>query len=183
MKKRLLAPMAVIASLCLALLTACGGPSTEDLIRTDLTDQFDAVKSGDEDMLKEIEDASGDDFADLGIDSDDFATAYLDGFDYSIGDITVDDSTATAQVTVSCKSMKDIMEQFQAQFTQEVASSDLSTMTEDGLYARAGEILLDVTKNAEVKDTDCTFTYEKGDDGAWTATSDASTEMMNAMMA
>ena len=182
MKKKLLVPVVALVAVCLAFLTACGGPSAEDLIREDLTTQFEQVKSGDDELMESIESSAGEDFETLGIDASEFASSYLEGFDYSIDDITVDDATAVATVTVKCKSFADIIGDFQTQLYDALDTLDPATATEDDLYKLAGELLMDATNNAEVKETECEFTYERDDEGTWSATEDASTELTNALL-
>ncbi|MFR7670288.1 MAG: hypothetical protein ACLU0O_05880 [Collinsella sp.] len=59
--------MAVLVA-CVVVLSGCGGPSIEELITEDLTTQFDEVKNGGDDFLSGLEEASGDEFEQLGID-------------------------------------------------------------------------------------------------------------------
>ena len=40
---------------------------------------------------------------------------------------------------------------------------------------------MDAVKNAEPAETECTFLYEKDDEGSWSATEDTETEILNAM--
>ena len=148
-KKFTVALMALFAA-CLLVLSGCGGPSVEELIREDLTTQFDEVKSGEEDFIEGLEESAGDSFDQLGIDASAFAQAYLDGFDYSIDEIVVEDTTATATVTLKVKSMGDIVNEFNLQFADYMSTVDLSTITEDDLYAAAGQMMLDITNGAEL---------------------------------
>ena len=155
-KKLLLAPLMAVLVACVVVLSGCGGPSVEELITEDLTTQFDEVKNGVDDFLPGLEEASGDEFEQLGIDPKEYAKSYLEGFDYKIGDVTVDEDkgTATTDVTITCMSM----------------------------YKMAGQVMVDVTKAAKTKDTKVTFKYTANDDGEWSADDSATTEMMNAMM-
>lgn len=184
MKKRLFAiPLMAIAAVCMVLLGACGGPSVEDLIRDDLTEQFDALKNGDDEFIDALEDSAGSEFETLGIDPAEYASAYLEGFDYEIGDITVEDSTATAHVTLTLKSMNTIINDFSTQFQEEIeAIDDPTSITEEDLYKRAGEIMVEVTKNTEPKTVECDFTYSKDSDNVWSADDAAGNELMNAML-
>ena len=90
-KKLLLAPLMAALVACVVLLSGCGGPSVEELITNDLTSQFDEIKNGGDDFLAGLEEASGDEFEQLGIDPKEYAKSYLEGFDYKIGDVTVDE--------------------------------------------------------------------------------------------
>ncbi len=184
MRKRLLAPLIAFAALCLVALAACGGPSVEDMIREDLTSQLDVIKAGGDEFVEEIEASAGDDFASLGVDTAEFTKAYLDGFDYSIDEVTVEDDTATAKVTITCKSLTDIMSQFQTDFYAQLETVDTATLADqDALMKLAGQSLMSVTEAAEPKTTECTFTYTNDGEGTWSADESASTELLNAMTA
>ena len=182
-KKLLLAPLMAALVACVVLLSGCGGPSVEELITNDLTSQFDEIKNGGDDFLSGLEEASGDEFEQLGIDPKEYAKSYLEGFDYKIGDVTVDEDkgTATAEVTITCKSMNKIVEDFATQYQEKVAAFD-ELPSEDDLYKMAGQVMVDVTKAAKTKDTKVTFKYSANEDNEWSADDSATTEMMNAMM-
>ena len=182
-KKLLLAPLMAALVACVVLLSGCGGPSVEEFITNDLTSQFDEIKNGGDDFLSGLEEASGDEFEQLGIDPKEYAKSYLEGFDYKIGDVTVDEDkgTATAEVTITCKSMNKIVEDFATQYQEKVAAFD-ELPSEDDLYKMAGQVMVDVTKAAKTKDTKVTFKYSANEDNEWSADDSATTEMMNAMM-
>lgn len=182
-KKLLLAPLMAALVACVVLLSGCGGPSVEELISNDLTSQFDEIKNGGDDFLSGLEEASGDEFEQLGIDPKEYAKSYLEGFDYKIGDVTVDEDkgTATAEVTITCKSMNKIVEDFATQYQEKIAALD-TMPSEDDLYKMAGQVMVDVTKAAKTKDTKVTFKYSANEDNEWSADDSATTEMMNAMM-
>ena len=182
-KKLLLAPLMAALVACVVLLSGCGGPSVEELITNDLTSQFDEIKNGGDDFLSGLEEASGDEFEQLGIDPKEYAKSYLEGFDYKIGDVTVDEDkgTATAEVTITCKSMNKIVEDFATQYQEKIAALDTMPSEED-LYKMAGQVMVDVTKAAKTKDTKVTFKYSAHEDNEWSADDSATTEMMNAMM-
>ena len=182
-KKLLLAPLMAALVACVVLLSGCGGPSVEELITNDLTSQFDEIKNGGDDFLSGLEEASGDEFEQLGIDPKEYAKSYLEGFDYKIGDVTVDEDkgTATAEVTITCKSMNKIVEDFATQYQEKIAALD-TMPSEDDLYKMAGQVMVDVTKAAKTKDTKVTFKYSANEDNEWFADDSATTEMMNAMM-
>lgn len=183
MKKKVLVPLAMIVVCCLAMLAGCG-PSTEDMIRNDLTSQFDDIKNDSSDIADEVAESAGEDFATIGVDAKAFATAYLEGFDYAINDVTVDGDTATADVTVTCKSLNSILNAFQTSFAAKLNSYDAESLpTEDELNQLAGQLLMEATEAAEPRETACSFTYTKDDDGTWEADESASSAMLNAMMA
>ena len=92
-----------------------------------------------------------------------------------------DKGTATAEVTITCKSMNQIQGDFATKYQEKVAALDGSP-SEDELYKMAGQVMLDVTKAAKPKDTKVTFKYSANEDNEWSADDSATTEMMNAMM-
>lgn len=97
--------------------------------------------------------------------------------------MTVDEDkgVATAEVSITCKSMNKIVEDFSTQYQEKVAALD-TVPSDDELYKMAGQVMVDVTKAAKTKDTKVTFKYSCNDDGEWSADDSATNEMMNAMM-
>ena len=182
-KKLLLAPLMAVLVACVVVLSGCGGPSVEELITEDLTTQFDEVKNGGDDFLSGLEEASGDEFEQLGIDPKEYAKTYLEGFDYKIGDVTVDEDkgVATAEVSITCKSMNKIVEDFSTQYQEKVAALD-TVPSDDELYKMAGQVMVDVTKATEPRKTTVIFKYTCNDDGEWSADDSVNSEMMDAML-
>ena len=130
MKKRiLLAPVVAIACMLTLVLGGCGGASAEDLIRENLESYMGEVDVADEAFVEGLESSAGEDLDQLGITADEFAAAYLDGFGYEIGDITVDGDTATAELTITIKSYTDIMTTFQNDFYDWAYSVDPNTLS------------------------------------------------------
>lgn len=184
--KKLSAVVAVFAfALSLVGLTGCqSGPSVEELIREDITTEFDSVTAEDSDFIEGIVESAGDDFETLGIDPKEFASAFLDGFSYKIDGIDVDEEngTAVAKVTMTCKSMGDILTEFQTVFSEKANEIDLTTATQDDLYKMGGEVMMGSTENAEPKENELELGYSKDDEGAWNIDDDASTELMTAFL-
>lgn len=182
MKKKVIVPTMALFAACLLVLTGCS-PSAEQLIREDLEAQFSEVSADSEEMLEELESSVGENFDSLGIDTKEFMTTYLDGFGYTINEITVEDKTANANVTVTAKSMGDIVNEFQLQFTEYLSGIDLTTISgEDELFQQAGQILLEVAQGVEPQEIDCSFAYSQDDEGVWSADESAASELTNALM-
>ena len=148
--------MAVLVA-CVVVLSGCGGLSVEELITEDLTTQFDEVKNGGDDFLSGLEEASGDEFEQLGIDPKEYAKTYLEGFDYKI------------------------VEDFSTQYQEKVAALD-TVPSDDELYKMAGQVMVDVTKATEPRKTTVIFKYTCNDDGEWSADDSVNSEMMDAML-
>lgn len=183
MKKRFVLVTCLMAAfIAVIALAGCGGPSVEELIRDDLTEGLDAIKSGDdEDILTGIEEGADGAFDELKIDSKEWLKAFTKDFDYKIGDITVDEQkgTAKAKVTITSKNMADVVTAFQTSFASELANMDPAT-TEDELYAKAGELFMKETEDAPTKETSCTFEYKRDGD-TWDASSSIDEELGRAL--
>ncbi len=179
MKNRVLKVLACSIAAVLALgaglaLGACSGPSPEELIREDLTANLDRVKELDDATVEELVGSMGTiGLEDYGIEASDVVTSLLDGFDYTIDDIAVDDegTSAVASVTVTCKSAADFNEQI------EQAAADLMTELMDdpsglellgdteALNARIGEVIMETLDGVELQQTPVEIGYSKTDAG------------------
>ena len=163
------------------MLGACSGPSPEEVIREDLTANLDRVKELDDATVEELVGSMGSlGLETYGIEASDVVRSLLDGFDYTIDDITVDDegTSAVASVSVTCKSASDFTERINQ------AATDLATelmndpsgleliSDEEALNARIGEVVMETLDEVELQQTSIEIDYSKTDDG-WTA-SDAS---------
>lgn len=172
---------AVLALSVGLVLGACSGPSPEEAIREDLTANLDRVKELDDATVEELVGSMGTlGLETYGIEASDVVRSLLDGFDYTIDDITVDDegTSAVASVSVTCKSASDFTERINQ------AATDLATelmndpsglellSDEEALNARIGEVVMETLDEVELQQTSIEIDYSKTDDG-WTA-SDAS---------
>lgn len=163
--KRIVSATAM-AAITAVTLTACNSP--EAAIRDDLTNQLETIKQGDDSFVSGIEENAGEDFASLGIDTDEFVTAYLDGFDYTVEDVSIKDGVATAKATITCKSLDGIMTDFQNDYYSRLDSLDITELSDqDALRQLAGETMMDVVETAETAETDCEFTYTRTPKGTW----------------
>ena len=118
--RALVASLAVVVAVsCGVVLGGCSSANPEQAIRDDLTATLDEVKNVDDATIEEL--MGSVDTSQLepyGIDGTEFARSLLDGFDYSIGDITVDGDTATAQVSITCKSAMDLYDELENMMTE-----------------------------------------------------------------
>ncbi|WP_455137349.1 hypothetical protein [Thermophilibacter sp.] len=189
MKKRSLRVLvcslvAVLAVACGLAVTACSsGPSDEELIRQDLTANLDEIKNADDSAIQDLlasEDTSM--FEQLGVDPTEFISSMLDGFDYTIDSVTVDGDTATASVSVTCKSMTTMQtDAMNAVYALADDPSAVADMSEDELMQLAGQAMMEAIKNSETHESTYEFTYEKVD-GTWTI-QDSGDDFMNAVFA
>lgn len=170
MKRFLAAPLAACALACAVLLGGCGGPAPEELIRTDLTAEFDAISAENEELTDLIEESSGGAFELLDISPEEFAKGCFGDFSYEIGDIEADEKEgiASAEVTIKMKSFTDILAKFQEEYQAWISSIDpAAAPTEDEIYAKGGEILMSVMSETPAEETDAILDYSKNEDGDW----------------
>ena len=175
--------LAVAIAACLAVLPGCS-KSAEDTIRESLTRQLDVFKADDKkDLLKDLVKPAKSALDQLGVDADEFGVAYLKGFDYELGGITVDEDAGTAKlvVTVSIKSMNDILNSFTTSY-QEWATAQDSAPSNDELMKKGGELLMDEVEAAKPKKVDVTLAYKKGDDGTWVASDGLADEVAKVLV-
>ena len=131
MKKRFWTiPLMVLAVACTVFLGGCGGPSVEELIREDLETAFSEVSPDNEELLTAMTDSSDGGFETLGIDTQEFAKAYLDGFTHEIKEVAVDEEAGTADATVvlKMKSLTAIMSEFTGKFQEYLTTIDPQTV-------------------------------------------------------
>lgn len=167
-------------------LTACSSSeSAEDSIRSDIADQLDPIKNLDQDVTDELTSALEDlDLDDYGVTADEYLSSLLDGFDYSIDSVTVsdDESSATASVTITCKSFSDAIS-LAMELAEELAESgEIDDMSDDEYNAKIGEIMMQSIDETEAKSTVCEFSYTQSD-GTWVMSSDAEEEIYNVFFA
>lgn len=155
-------------------------PSDEELIISDVDSYFEAdddMRSG---FIAGLESGSGSELDQLGISADEFADAYLDGYGYEVGTVTVDGDTAEVEVTVTIKSYAEIMSTFESDFYAWAESVDPSTITsEDQVYQKAGEMLMEAAQAAEPEAYDATLTFSQDSSGVWWMDSSSEYELMS----
>ena len=189
MKKKLTTlALVLIAALSMFALCACNnGPSSEEVIREGLSGELDTIvnKKGDDwdEMISDIEDEA--DLSQFGIDAEELVNVLFDGFDYEITSVDVDeeDNTAVAHVTLTAKSMKDVMaalEQVADDFTSD--PNNYAGLSEDELYKKVGELMMDAIRGVESREIDVDLECERDEDGNWTGADSVEDEITNALM-
>lgn len=189
MKKKLTTlALVLFAALSMLALCACNsGPSSEEVIREGLSEEFDMIvnKKGDDwdEMISDIEDEV--DLSMFDIDAEEFVSTLLDGFDYEITSVDVDeeDDTAVAHVTLTSKSMKDVMDALN-QASEDFMSdpSNYTGLSEDEVYKKVGEMMMDAIRGVKTRDVDVDLECERDDDGNWTEADSVSDEITNALL-
>ncbi len=163
--------VAVLAVACGLALGACSsGPSAEDIIREDIATNLDDVKNMDDATLDGLARQIGSvGLEEYGIDTGTLITSMIDGFDYSIESVEVEDDTATASVTVTAKSMTEFMnfdyDIMADDIVDAVTSGEIDATDEDAVNAWVGEYIMGMIDGLEPVEKDITFTYVNGEDG------------------
>lgn len=198
MKRRWMRFAAVVgAVLCLVMgVAGCSsGPTVEELITQDIQESFDQLKDPEsqmrDDFAARLEEQSSTDLENLGIEADTFVNALLDGFDYQINGVEADEEAgaATASVTVTSKSVQQILTDFEASAQEYVGSyvaNALATgsaeVDEDAVNKDIGQLFMDAVNNAAPRDYECSFGYTRDDEGVWNIDGDALDELTAALM-
>lgn len=143
--------IAAAALLAFTLCAACGcQPSSEDVIRKTVEEKFDAYKTLDDAVLSNIASkAEQDGLGDLGISGQDYASAVLNGFDYSIDDITVDEKAATVSMTIVSKSRTDFYNKLNEAVSAFMANPDTESMSAEEKDAQVGSITMQAFEQTE----------------------------------
>lgn len=169
----------------LGVMAGCNsGPSDEEVIRQSLTEELDQIKNMDDEFINAMAtDMDVDELATYGIDGVEFMKTYLDGFDYKIGDITVDGNKATAQVTLTCKSFTAYNQAVQQAATELATDTErLQAMTTDQLNQLLGQTVMDALAGVEVAETDqIDITFTKNGN-TWTPDAASEQKITTAML-
>ena len=171
MKKLTLKALACTLCASLALvgglvLTGCSGTDPEEAIRTDITTNFDALKSQEGALVDELAaQMEGMGLEDYGIEPSEVVTSVLDGFDYSIDDITVEDDTATATVTVMSKSISPISDAMYDAIMEAIDSGELDVTDDEAVNVWAGNYIMSLLDAINPTEKTIELTYTNGDDG------------------
>ena len=175
MKKLTLKTLACTLCASLALvsglvLTGCSGTNPEEAIRQDITTNFDEIKNLDDAAMDELaEEVGNTGLESYGIETTELLTSMLDGFDYSIESVTVDGDTAVAEVSVTAKSMGELMNMDADAMTEalmeDLTSGALDANDDDAVNAWAGAYVMNLVDAIEPSDKTVTLTYVNGDDG------------------
>lgn len=160
----------VLALGCALVLGACSsGPSAEELIREDITTSLDQIKNMDDATMSELmETLDTSALEPYGVDGTELVKSLLGGFDYSIDSVSVDGDTATASVSVTCKSATTFSTDLQAALQELLDDPDLMELAtdEESLNERMGQIIMETLDGVEPETKTLELTYTQTD-GEW----------------
>lgn len=164
LKRALIVALAAVLSvLCLGVLAGCG-PNSEEVIRSSITEEFDAYKNLDDAKFSEIaEKAEMEDLSQLGINGSDFATAILDGFDYNIDSVVVNDKAAQAKVTIVSKSYSEFEDKLKNAVEELRADPAFADMSSDEMRDALGQRVMQIFDEVGTKSETVTLDYQLED--------------------
>lgn len=156
------AHVAIAMALCLPLFACAGSSASSDSNASALSDQISST-------LGELKACQGEPFAvaekvvagsgiqehldDIGMTDEELCRAYLDDFDYEVGDVLVTGSSAEAQVVLRRRSIMAIVKSY-------VASGKMSDA------AAAKDALLTIISDADTSEKSVTLYFTQSD-GSW----------------
>ena len=136
-------------------------PNDKEIISKSLDNTFAKMKSLDAEFVNSIENSpSGSDMTELGINSAEFLSAFLEGMSYEIGEIKVDGNTATAQLSVTSKRMSEIITNFDTSSLSYIESVPISNLSDEELQTDLTDILFSETKNTLPVTSNHTLDFE-----------------------
>lgn len=185
-KKLWIALVALVAALAMSFtLVGCGGESDEELITKAIDKEMGIIVEPDDETIQMLADeatsGAGSTFETMGIDSAELVKSWIDGFGYTIGEITVDGDKATAEMNITSKQLVPIMMDWQASFQEDAISQGFTSM--DEIYAYAGQTIMEEINGASPIETAVTVELTKdGNNWVFDQSSANQTALMDAMI-
>ncbi len=169
MTKAILTVGALCLVCALALCTVCAcAPSNESVIRSSIARELDSYKNADAQAMAKIAEAlDSEGVADFGIDTGEFAASVLEGFDYSIDQITIDGAVAQANITITSKSLTDFQEKLTQAVDEFTVSPAAQAMSTDQINLSIGAIAMQAVEDTEVGEEQAVLAFEL-DGNVWT---------------
>lgn len=173
--------IAIATGFLLLALTGCG-PSNEERIEQAVSQPLEAIKAKDEATLTSLlSDNAKQQISDIGIDPASYMSAYLDGFDYALGPVTINKDTATVDLTITCKTTDSIFSALQQKATEDFESGASANNTEEQTKSEVAENTLDLINAAPpVQHDPITVTLHKVDK-SWIVESDINGALLKAL--
>jgi hypothetical protein len=155
----------LVSLVMIGALTGCA--NNEQVIRDGLTEEFNQFKDA---SVVEQAGMSG------GMPTE-VLTAWLDGYTFEIGEITVDGNSATAALTITCKPLYTATANAEKRITNEPSTAT----TEAENTARINEILLEEMNKLSPVTTELLLTCEKIGN-TWTVSDKSVNDYMTALL-
>ena len=163
-------------------LSGCGASNEEDTVRGVLTQELDALKNMDDEMVEKIlaEGTSGAEvFAEVGIEAETFVRNVFGGVDYTIDSVSVDGDKATATVTLAHKDLGAAVTAFwEGLVSNEQLISESKNMSEEDAMKKIGALLMEAIQNAKKVSDTVDVALEKGGE-TWEISADGTQSVMS----
>ncbi|MDO4400390.1 MAG: hypothetical protein Q4D27_05520 [Coriobacteriia bacterium] len=181
---------ALLAMGAVFMMAGCSGTSDEQVIRDGITKELDAFKNPTKESLAPyIGEADEDQLAALeayGVDIYEFIEHAFRGFDYEIGDITVDGDKATANVKVTNIDVANVTQDVMSKIsTDKDISAKVQKLSEGGDQEKIMKYVFSLVYEAmdattDTVTTDTTINLTKTDN-QWNVDEESITEMIQGM--
>ena len=155
----------------------------EEFLREDVASTFDSLTTPGEPMYWlyiESFQAGAAGLDEYGIDAEELGGILLEGVDYEIVDVDVDEAagTGTVYVTAECKSLNDIMDAATASLEEVAEDPEAQSMSEEQINELIGQVFVDKAKKAAPRSVDLEFDYTYNPDiDLWVIDGSAADEM------
>lgn len=145
-------------------MVGCGGSNPEQEVRAAATADLDLLKNMDDAVVSQMAGVANESDAQMfelvGLTPEDVIRAYLEGFDYTIDEVTVDGDTAQVTATLTVRSSSDLTSAMNGVYD----TIDYTALFETGDMTVVGDALLEAIASVEpTPQASETVTYENVD--------------------
>lgn len=176
------------ALVCALALGGCGlfGPSPEQIVRDGLASDFDMLLDEEsqarQTMVSNLESTGA--LSGLGVDTQGFLDALLEGMEYEIASVEVDDEakTATATVELTCKSLTDVATRAQELLNQRAADAGETAISPEETLAWMGECLMQAAQEDAPESVELELDCSSDDEGTWSADDSVAAAVAGALL-
>ncbi|MDN0063528.1 hypothetical protein [Collinsella ihumii] len=173
---------------CALALGGCGlfGPSPEQIVRDGLASDFDMLLDEEsqarQTMVSNLESTGA--LSGLGVDTQGFLNALLEGMEYEIASVEVDDEakTATATVELTCKSLTDVATRAQELLNQRAADAGETAISPEETLAWMGECLMQAAQEDAPESVELELDCSSDDEGTWSADDSVAAAVAGALL-
>lgn len=173
---------------CALALGGCGlfGPSPEQIVRDGLASDFDMLLDEEsqarQTMVSNLESTGA--LSGLGVDTQGFLNALLEGMEYEITSVEVDDEakTATATVELTCKSLTDVATRAQELLNQRAADAGETAISPEETLAWMGECLMRAAQEDAPESVELELDCSSDDEGTWSADDSVAAAVAGALL-
>lgn len=173
---------------CALALGGCGlfGPSPEQIVRDGLASDLDMLLDEEsqarQTMVSNLESTGA--LSGLGVDTQGFLDTLLEGMEYEIASVEVDDEakTATATVELTCKSLTDVATRAQELLNQRAADAGETAISPEETLAWMGECLMQAAREDAPESVELELDCSSDDEGTWSADDSVAAAVAGALL-